>query len=85
MVGEQAQEMQLAGWIPTTTLPLPIPGWMRLWFSIFPTVQTLAAQVLAAVVVIGSYLLAQETRIWRPVRQRLRRAPRPHCLPRPRV
>jgi high-affinity iron transporter len=69
MVGEQAQEMQLAGWIPTTQLALPIPGWMGLWFSIFPTVETLSAQFLAAVVVIGSYILAQELRVWRPRRQ----------------
>lgn len=58
MVGEQAQEMQLAHWIPTTPIPRlehVIPGWMGLWFSVFPTVETLAAQGIAAVAVIGSY------------------------------
>jgi high-affinity iron transporter len=58
MVGEQAQEMQLAHWIPTTPigwLAKVIPAWMGLWFSIFPTVETLAAQFIAAVLVIGSY------------------------------
>jgi high-affinity iron transporter len=58
MVGEQAQEMQLAHWIPTTpisSLKNAIPAWMGLWFSIFPTVETLAAQLFAAVLVIGSY------------------------------
>jgi high-affinity iron transporter len=58
MVGEQAQEMQLAHWIPTTTIkPLVniIPGWMGLWFSVFPTVETLVAQLIAAVLVIGCY------------------------------
>jgi hypothetical protein len=58
MVGEQAQEMQLAHWIPTTQIPAlgsVIPGWMGLWFAVFPTVETLAAQALAAVLVIGSY------------------------------
>ena len=62
MVGEQAQEMQLARWLPTTPIrPLDgvIPGWMGLWFAVFPTVETLAAQVLAAVLVVGSYLLAR--------------------------
>ena len=61
MVGEQAQEMQLAHWIPTTHLPWLekfIPGWMGLWFSVFPTVQTLLAQLIAAVAVVGSYFLA---------------------------
>jgi len=55
MVGEQAQEMQLAGWIGTTNLPLAIPAWMGLWFSVFPTVQTLVAQGLAALLVLGSW------------------------------
>jgi high-affinity iron transporter len=62
MVGEQAQEMQLANWLPTTpvsTLQRIIPGWMGLWFAVFPTVETLTAQLLAAVLVLGSYMLAR--------------------------
>ena len=60
MVGEQAQEMQLARWIPTTPIAwLKIPDWAGLWFSVFPTVETLAAQALAAILVIGSYFLAR--------------------------
>jgi high-affinity iron transporter len=63
MVGEQAQEMQLARWIPTTKiawLANLVPDWMGVWFSVFPTVETLAAQFLAAVLVIGSYFLARQ-------------------------
>jgi len=63
MVGEQAQEMQLANWLPTTpiaTLSHVIPEWMRLWFAVFPTAETLAAQALAAALVVGSYFLARE-------------------------
>jgi len=62
MVGEQAQEMQLASWIPTTKigwLENLVPDWMGLWFSIFPTVETLVAQLLAAILVIGSYYMAR--------------------------
>jgi high-affinity iron transporter len=62
MVGEQAQEMQLANWIPTTkigALESVIPDWMGVWFSIFPTVETLVAQLLAAILVIGSYYAAR--------------------------
>lgn len=58
MVGEQAQEMQLAHWLPTTPLPSLeplIPSWLGLWFAIFPTVETLASQALAAALVVGSY------------------------------
>jgi len=59
MVGEQAQEMQLAHWIGSTPIkPLVnvIPAWMGLWFSIFPTVETLVAQAIAAALVLGFYL-----------------------------
>ncbi len=62
MVGEQAQEMQLAHWIPTTPMPrltALIPPWMGLWFSVFPTVETLAAQAGAALLVVGSYFAAR--------------------------
>jgi high-affinity iron transporter len=62
MVGEQAQEMQLARWLPTTpivSLQHVIPGWMGLWFAVFPTVETLAAQCLAAALVMGSFFLAR--------------------------
>jgi high-affinity iron transporter len=62
MVGEQAQEMQLAHWLPTTRigwLASGIPAWLGVWFSVFPTVETLSAQSIAAVLVIGSYFLAR--------------------------
>ena len=62
MVGEQAQEMQLAHWIPTTeitSLKNYMPPWLGLWFAVFPTVETLVAQVIAAVLVIGSYFAAR--------------------------
>lgn len=81
MVGESLQEMQLAGWIPTTTLGLPIPAWMGVWFALFPTVETIAGQVLAATLVIGSYVLARETRVLRPQRQGQRPAIRPETAP----
>jgi high-affinity iron transporter len=67
MVGEQAQEMQLAHWLPTTpvhALEGVIPGWMGLWFAIFPTVETLVAQAVAAALVLGSYGVVR-LRMWR--------------------
>jgi high-affinity iron transporter len=36
-----------------------IPAWAGLWFSVFPTVQTLAAQAIAGAIVIGSYFYAR--------------------------
>ncbi|HZU16151.1 MAG TPA: FTR1 family protein [Candidatus Dormibacteraeota bacterium] len=81
MVGEQAQEMQLAGWIPTTPLPLPIPAWMGVWLALFPTAETLVAQALAAGVVLGSYFGAEYLRVRRPRRLGLAPAVRPEAPP----
>src|ERR1700731_1615307 len=62
MVGEQAQEMQLAHWIPTTPIPSlenVIRPWMGMWFAVFPTYETMIAQLIAAVLVVGSYYAAR--------------------------
>ncbi len=56
MVGESAQELQLAGWLPTHELPIPIPAWMGTWFATFPNVEGLVSQALAGLLVLGSYL-----------------------------
>jgi len=70
MVGEQVNEMQLAGWIGTTNIPgLSLPGWTGTWFSVFPNVETFAAQAFALLVVMGSYFAAQYLRVWRPRRR----------------
>ncbi len=55
MVGESAQELQQAGWLPSHHIGLPIPAWMGVWFATFPTVEGLAAQVAAAATLLGSY------------------------------
>src|ERR1700743_3247368 len=65
MVGESIQEMQLAGWLPETTVALAIPGWVGLWFAVFPTVEGLVAQALAAALVLGSYFGAEYWRVER--------------------
>jgi high-affinity iron transporter len=62
MVGEQAQEMQLAHWIPRTEIPWlasALPAWLGMWFAVFPTYETLIAQGLAAILVVGSYYAAR--------------------------
>jgi high-affinity iron transporter len=49
-------------WLPTTPVPPlqhVIPGWMGLWFAVFPTVETLTAQIVAAAIVVGSFFLAR--------------------------
>jgi high-affinity iron transporter len=61
MVGEQAQEMQLAHWISRTDigwLVNVVPAWMGMWFAVFPTYETMVAQLFAAILVVGSYYAA---------------------------
>jgi len=61
MVGEEAQEMQLAGWLPTTPIRelQGLPAWLGLWLAVFPTVETLGAQALAALLVLGSFFVSR--------------------------
>jgi len=61
MVGEEAFEMQQANWLSTTniaSLKDSVPDWAGVWFSVYPTYETIAAQVLALVIVVGSYFIA---------------------------
>jgi high-affinity iron transporter len=70
MVGEEVNEMQLAGWIGTTAIPgVNVPGWAGTWFSIFPNVETILAQIVSVLLVLGSYVGAQYLRVWRPRRR----------------
>ena len=81
MVGESAQELQLAGWLPATGLGITLPGWVGTWFALFPTVETITAQALAATAVIASYLVAEHVLVRRPKREGLIPAVRPERTP----
>lgn len=59
MVGEQINEMQLAKWIPTHSIPIHIPAWAGTWFSLYNNWETIIAQLIAAFLIIGSYFVAQ--------------------------
>ena len=54
-------------------MALSIPGWVGLWFAVFPTVEGLVAQLLAAALVLGSYFGAEYVRVRRPRAQALAR------------
>ena len=74
-VGEEVNEMQLAGWISTTNVAgLHFPGWMGTWFSLFSNWETVIGQLLALTLVLGSYVAAQYLRVWRPRRRGQRAA-----------
>ena len=73
MVGEEAQEMQVARWISRTDiswLTNVIPAWMGMWFAVFPTYETMATQLLAAILVVGSYYGARQMLQRRPANSR---------------
>jgi high-affinity iron transporter len=63
MVGTTVQTLQVVGWVPVTPVEgLQLPYWAGLWLGIFPTWEGLVAQGAAIVVVLGSYVLAEQLR-----------------------
>jgi high-affinity iron transporter len=80
MVGEEINEMQLAGWIPTHTFA-NLPAWLGEWFSIFGNWETVIAQVLAIAVVVGSYYGAEYYRVVRPRKRGLAAAAKAEAAP----
>ena len=76
MVGQTVRTMQGTGWVSISSLDLELPYWLGLWLGVFPTWETIGAQVAAIAFVVGSYFLAQEVRVKRP-RRRARTAMAP--------
>jgi high-affinity iron transporter len=62
LVGNTVRTLQGVGWVPITPLDVEFPLWMGTWLGVFPTVETLAAQVGAFAFVVGSYFLAEYVR-----------------------
>jgi high-affinity iron transporter len=59
MMGKTVRIMQGVGWVPITPIEIDPPYWTGIWLGVFPTVETLLAQLAGGVFVIGSYLLAE--------------------------
>ncbi len=59
LVGNTARTMQGVGWLSIHPIEIELPLWMGTWLGIYPTVETLSAQLLAFVFVIGSYFAAE--------------------------
>lgn len=58
MVGTTVRVMQGVGWLPIHPIDSQFPLWIGNWLGIYPSWETLAAQVLAISFVIGSYFAA---------------------------
>jgi high-affinity iron transporter len=59
MMGKTVRIMQGVGWVPITPIDVSLPYWTGIWLGLFPTVETMLAQLAGGVFVIGSYLLAE--------------------------
>ena len=69
MIGGTALTFQDLGWLPSHPTPFTVPGWMGSWFEMYSTWETLGAQLLAALFVVGSYFVAREVKVRRPQRR----------------
>jgi high-affinity iron transporter len=67
MTGGTALSFQDLGWLPRHELPFTVPEWMGSWFEVYGTWETVGAQAVAAVFVVGSYIAAERMRVRKPV------------------
>ena len=81
MVGQTARTMQGVGWLSISPIGSEPPYWLGVWFGVYPTWETLGAQAIAAVFVIGSYFVAQELKVKRPRRRAASAPPTPRPAP----
>jgi high-affinity iron transporter len=59
MTGNTARSMQGVGWLEVHSLDIDFPLWIGTWLGVYPTMETLGAQLLAVAFVIGSYFAAE--------------------------
>jgi high-affinity iron transporter len=69
MIGGTASTFQSLGWLPTHPLPFTMPTWLGSWFEIYGTWETVGIQVVAALFVVGSYVLAEHMKVRRPLKR----------------
>ncbi|ULH14987.1 FTR1 family protein [Deinococcus sp. KNUC1210] len=73
MVGNTVHVLQLVGWFPVHgVVGLELPSWASLWLGVYPTWEGLVSQVLAVILVVGSYFLSEaikERRLQRKLKQ----------------
>ncbi len=62
LVGNTMRTLQGVGWVSITPIDVDLPLWMGTWLGVFPTWETIGAQLAALVFVLGSYFLAEWVR-----------------------
>jgi high-affinity iron transporter len=67
MIGGTALSFQDLGWLPEHRTPFTVPTWMGSWFEMYSSWETLGAQLLAALFVIGSYYAAERMKVRAPL------------------
>jgi high-affinity iron transporter len=74
MIGKTVQVFQVVGWLPVHPIEgAQLPYWGGAWFGVFPTWEGIGAQLAAVVLVLGSYVGAEQLR--RRRRRRILAAP----------
>jgi high-affinity iron transporter len=84
LVGNTMRTLQGVGWVSITPIDVDLPLWMGTWLGVFPTWETIGAQVGAFLFVIGSYFLAERMRkrsVPAPRTERAARTERPAIEP----
>jgi high-affinity iron transporter len=81
MIGGTAATFQDLGWLPQHPLPFAVPEWLGAWFEVYPTYETVGIQIIAALFVVGSYMLAKHMLVRRPERRGERPAVRAEAPP----
>jgi high-affinity iron transporter len=69
MIGGTAATFQDLGWLPQHPLPFAVPQWLGAWFEIYPSYETIGIQIVAALFVVGSYVLAKHVKVRRPMQR----------------
>jgi high-affinity iron transporter len=75
MIGGTAMTFVELGWLPSNPTPFTPPQWMGAWFEVYGYWETIGAQILAAVFVIGSYYAAERMKSRKPAAAKTTHAP----------
>jgi high-affinity iron transporter len=63
MTGTTLHAMQGVGWVTITDTPFRTPFWATTWLGLYPTWQTIGAQLGSLVFVVGSYTVSRQLQL----------------------